>query len=79
MVQMTLNIEGLSGSLCGQELMETIIKIDAQASVAVDLPKKNIIIEYDAEVTSLDSFIYSIENEGYSVTDIKLIIFRFGD
>ncbi|MBU4539669.1 MULTISPECIES: heavy-metal-associated domain-containing protein [Acetobacterium] len=78
MVQMTLNIEGLSSGLCGQELMETIIKIDAQAEVAVDLPKKNITIEFDAEVTRLDSFIYSVENEGYSVTDIKLIIFRYG-
>lgn len=78
MVQMTLNIDGLSGSLCEQELIETIIKIDAQAAVAVDLPKKNIIIEYDSEVESLDSFIYSIENKGYSVTDIKLIIFRYG-
>lgn len=78
MVQMTLNIEGLSSGLCGQELMETIIKIDSQADVAVDLPKKNITIEFDAEVTRLDSFIYSVENEGYSVTDIKLIIFRYG-
>ena len=78
MVQMTLNIEGLSGGLCEQELMETIIKIDAQAAVAVDLPKKYIIIEYDSEVESLDSFVYSIENKGYSVTDIKVIIFRYG-
>ncbi|MBC3898694.1 hypothetical protein GH811_03585 [Acetobacterium malicum] len=78
MVQMTLNIEGLFGNLCGQELIETITKIDSQADVAVDLPKKNIIIEFDGEVTRLESLIYSVENEGYSITDIKLIIFRYG-
>lgn len=67
MEKIILNVEGMSCSHCENAVKNAVGALNGVASVNVDLVEKTVIIEYDADKASLNSFKHAIEEEGYDV------------
>jgi len=68
MTKAVLEIEGMTCASCARRVEDTLRKTKGVASVNVSLPAEKAFVEYDPNVTNVDSLIKAVDSTGYSAT-----------
>ena len=63
----TLKVQGMSCSHCVNSVETGVGELEGFSSVAVDLKKGEVAVDYDAGKTSLNEIQEAIEEQGYAV------------
>ncbi|MBC3797299.1 copper ion binding protein [Acetobacterium tundrae] len=69
MEKITLNVKGMSCSHCERAVKNGVGELAGVENVTVDLPGKTVIIEYNANQATIESFKSAITEEGFEVID----------
>jgi len=69
MKKITLNVEGMSCSHCERAVKNGVGELAGVENVTVDLPGKTVIIEYNDNQATIESFKQAIAEEGFEVID----------
>ncbi len=68
MTKTVLEIEGMTCASCARRVEDTLRKTKGVASVSVSLPAEKAFVEYDPNVTDVNSLIKAVDSTGYSAT-----------
>ena len=63
----TLKVQGMSCGHCVNSVEMGVGELEGVSSVAVDLEKGEVAVDYDAAKTSLDEIQEAIQEQGYDV------------
>lgn len=63
----TLKVQGMSCGHCVNAVESGVEELEGVSSVAVDLKKGEVAVDYDADKTSLNEIQEAIEEKGYDV------------
>lgn len=67
MTNQTLNVEGMTCGHCAQTVKEAVSKLAGINRVEVDLEKKQVTVEFDADQAKLESITEKIVEVGFEV------------
>ena len=67
MEKTVLTVDGMSCEHCVKAITNAVRSLPGVASVAVDLKKKSVTLEYDPAKSSLDQIKAEIEDQGYDI------------
>lgn len=67
MEKVTLQVEGMSCGHCVKAVEGSVGKLDGVSSVKVSLENKEVDVEFNPDVITLDSIKETIDDQGYDV------------
>lgn len=67
MEKVTLQVEGMSCGHCVKAVEGSVGKLDGVSSVKVSLENKEVDVEFNPDVVTLDSIKETIDDQGYDV------------
>jgi copper chaperone len=71
MSQVTLNVPDISCEHCERTISKTLTPVEGVRSVAVDIPAKQVRVEYDETRVSLEQMKEALEAEDYPVASTE--------
>lgn len=69
MEKVILNVSGMSCGHCVSSIESAVGKLDGINSVTVQLSEGKVEVSFDSSITSLESIINEIEEQGYDVSN----------
>jgi len=68
MIKIVLEIEGMTCASCSKRVEDALRNTEGVASVNVNLPAEKAFVEYDPDITNVDTLIKAVDDTGYSAT-----------